>query len=98
VRNDKDEHPEKQQSPREVTELGIVRDDIDEHPPKQPNPRELTEFGMVRDDNDEQFLKHLFPMQTTDFGSVNFLSMSQPSKQSSGREQIISGNSNASIE
>jgi hypothetical protein len=32
VRDVNDEHPEKQYSPRELTEFGIVRDDNDEHP------------------------------------------------------------------
>jgi hypothetical protein len=35
VRDDNDEHPSKQLSPRELTELGIVRDDNEEHPLKQ---------------------------------------------------------------
>jgi hypothetical protein len=35
VRDDNDEHPSKQQSPRELTEPRIVRDDNDEHPEKQ---------------------------------------------------------------
>jgi hypothetical protein len=52
----------------------------------------------VRDDNDVQSLKHLFPMETTDFGSFNSLRLQQFWKQSSGREQISSGNSNVSIE
>jgi hypothetical protein len=32
VRDDNDKHPEKQLTPRELTEFGIVRDDNDEHP------------------------------------------------------------------
>jgi hypothetical protein len=57
VRDDNDEHPLKQPSPRELTEFGIVRDDNDVHPSKQYLPRELTEFGIVRDNNDEHPLK-----------------------------------------
>jgi hypothetical protein len=98
VRDDNDEHRQKQPSPRELTEFGIVRDDNDEHPQKQSSPRELTEFGIVSEDNDEQSLKHLFPMETMDFGSFNFLRLQQFPKQSSGKEQIVSGNSNVSIE
>jgi hypothetical protein len=41
VRDDNDEHPEKQPSPREVTEFGIVRDDNDEHPEKHEFPRDF---------------------------------------------------------
>jgi hypothetical protein len=98
VRDDNDEHPEKQSPPRDLTEFGIVRVDNDEHPEKQYSPREFTEFGIVRDDNDNKFRKHLLPMETTDFGSFSFLRLPQFSKQSSGREQIASGNSNVSIE
>jgi hypothetical protein len=32
LRDDNDEHSEKQLHPRESTEFGIVRDDNDEHP------------------------------------------------------------------
>jgi hypothetical protein len=35
VRDDNDEHPEKQEFPKDWTEFGIVRDDNDEHPKKQ---------------------------------------------------------------
>jgi hypothetical protein len=98
VRDDNDEHFLKQPSPRDLTEFEIVRVDNDEHPQKQLFPREFTEFGIVRDDNDDKFWKHLLPMETTDFGSSSFLRLPQFLKQSSGREQIASGNSNVSIE
>jgi hypothetical protein len=31
MRDDNNEHPEKQELPRELTQFGIVRDDNDEH-------------------------------------------------------------------
>jgi hypothetical protein len=98
VRDDNDEHPEKQSYPRESIEFGMVIDDNDEHPEKQELPRDLTEFEIASENNDEQFLKHLSPMEATNFGIVNFCNWPQPSKQPSGKERIISGNSNVSID
>jgi hypothetical protein len=40
VRDNNDEHPEKQLFPRDLTEFGIVIDNNDEHPEKQPFPRD----------------------------------------------------------
>jgi hypothetical protein len=40
VRDDNDEHPLKQLSPREVIEFGMARDDNDEHSLKQQLPRD----------------------------------------------------------
>jgi hypothetical protein len=40
VRDDNDEHSRKQQSPRELTEIGIVRDNNYEQPSKQLLPIE----------------------------------------------------------
>jgi hypothetical protein len=38
ISNDKDEHPEKQELPRDVTEFGIISDAKDEHLEKQELP------------------------------------------------------------
>jgi hypothetical protein len=43
-----DEHLEKQYSPRELTEFGIMRDDNDEQFLKHLFPMETTDFGSVK--------------------------------------------------
>jgi hypothetical protein len=55
ISDNKDEHPEKQSFPRDVTEFGITSDDKDEHPAKQLLPRDATEFGIISDDKDEHW-------------------------------------------
>jgi hypothetical protein len=45
VRNDNDEHPSKQLSPRDLMEFGIVRDDNDEHSLKHLSGRKRIESG-----------------------------------------------------
>jgi hypothetical protein len=47
VRDDNNEHPEKQYSPRELTEFGIVRDDNDEQSLKHFFPMKVMDFGSV---------------------------------------------------
>jgi hypothetical protein len=47
VRDDNDEHPEKQELPRELTEFGIVRDDNDEQSLKHFFPMKAMDFGSV---------------------------------------------------
>jgi hypothetical protein len=47
VRNDNDEHSEKQPFPRELTEFGIVKDDNDEHPSKQENNFHSITFATI---------------------------------------------------
>ena len=50
-------HPEKADSPMEVTELGMVTEVSPEQPRKADEPMEVTELGMVTEESPEQSRK-----------------------------------------
>ena len=64
----REEHPEKQPSPKLVTEDGILMDVREEQPPKQHSLKLVTEDGILMDVREEHPLKQYSPKLVTEDG------------------------------
>jgi hypothetical protein len=71
VRDDNDEHPEKQLTPRELTEFGIVRDENDVQFLKHLFPMETIDFGSFKFLRLRQFSKQLSGREQISSGNSN---------------------------
>ena len=64
----REEQREKQNSPKLVTEDGILMDVREEQRSKQLSPKLFTEDGILIDVREEQFQKHSYPKLVTEDG------------------------------
>ena len=64
----REEHPEKQDPPKNVTEDGILMDVREEQSTKQDSPKLVTEDGILMDVREEQPPKHHSPKLVTEEG------------------------------